>query len=299
MKASKLLVIFLTLSLLMSVTACNFDTELSFGDPEVPTSDIDKPTEEVTQIPTEEPTEKPTESIITIDGVTFDKTLKNRLDSASTYADICEILGKEGTLVESPDVVYFFYTKQNPHSHYLYIKFENTSEGFVVCEDIKVTNDRMKVDLSDRDPEILEQLTIGKSFKEVQDITGHWGLRDHGMPIVYEWNFSDNINIRIEFGNSIEDNNFLDVLHIALWDYESTKTVADINRDKLQLGQTIAEINEMLGQEGKELFSGGGYIYTFEDGTTLRISVYCEGMDPSLPIEANYKFAGSAYIVKN
>ena len=51
----------LTLSLLVSSSACNFDTELSFGEPEVPTADINKPTEEVTQIPTEEPTEKPTE----------------------------------------------------------------------------------------------------------------------------------------------------------------------------------------------------------------------------------------------
>jgi hypothetical protein len=86
---------------------------------------------------------------------------------------------------------------------------------------------------------------------------------------------------------------------MALWDYENTRTIADINREKLKLGQSIADINEMFGQEGKELYSGGYYIYTFEDGTTLRISVYCEGMDPSLPIEANYKFAGSAYIVKN
>jgi hypothetical protein len=298
----KYLLLTLTLLLCASLFSCafNFNEELIFGDPEVPSADINKPTEEQTQIPTEEPTEKPTDPIITIDGITFDKTLKNRLDSASTYADICEILGKEGTLVEAPDVVYFFYTKQNPHSHYLYIKFENTSEGFVVCEDIKVTNDRMKVDLSDRDPEILEQLTIGKSFKEVQDITGHWGLRDHGMPIVYEWDFGDNVNIRIEFGNSIKnDKDHLDVLHMALWDYENTRTIADINREKLKLGQSIADINEMFGQKGKELASGNAYIYEFEDGKSLRVSVYCEGIDPSLPIEENYKFAGSAYIIDN
>ena len=76
MKFGKFLVMALTLSLLVSSSACNFDTELSFGEPEVPTADIDKPTEEVTQIPFEEPTEKPTEPIITIDGITFDKTLK-------------------------------------------------------------------------------------------------------------------------------------------------------------------------------------------------------------------------------
>ena len=63
MKLKKFLLTILTLALLVSASACNFDTELSFGDPEVPTSDIDKPTGEVTQIPNEEPTDKPTEPI--------------------------------------------------------------------------------------------------------------------------------------------------------------------------------------------------------------------------------------------
>jgi hypothetical protein len=55
----------------------------------------------------------------------------------------------------------------------------------------------------------------------------------------------------------------------------------------------------MFGQKGKELASGNAYIYEFEDGKSLRVSVYCEGIDPSLPIEENYKFAGSAYIIEN
>ena len=85
----------LTLALLfcMSLFSCtfNFNEELLFGDPEIPTADIDKPTEEVTQIPTEEPTEKPTEPIITIDGITFDKSLKTKLKAAKNYAEVCEI----------------------------------------------------------------------------------------------------------------------------------------------------------------------------------------------------------------
>ena len=60
MKLKKFLLTVLTLALLVSASACNFDTELSFGDPEAPTSNIDKPAGEVTQIPNEEPTEKPT-----------------------------------------------------------------------------------------------------------------------------------------------------------------------------------------------------------------------------------------------
>lgn len=63
MKLKKFLLTVLTLALLVSASACNFDTELSFGDPEAPTSNIDKPAGEVTQIPNEEPTEKPTEPI--------------------------------------------------------------------------------------------------------------------------------------------------------------------------------------------------------------------------------------------
>ena len=89
MKLKKFLLTVLTLALLVSASACNFDTELSFGDPEAPTSNIDKPTEEQTQIATEEPTEKPTEPIITIDGITFDKSLKTKLKAAKTYADVC------------------------------------------------------------------------------------------------------------------------------------------------------------------------------------------------------------------
>lgn len=61
MKLRKLLVVILTFVLLVSASACNFDTELSFGDPEVPTSNIDKPTEKPIGDPTEQPTEEPTE----------------------------------------------------------------------------------------------------------------------------------------------------------------------------------------------------------------------------------------------
>ena len=61
MKLKKFLLTVLTLALLVSASACNFDTELSFGDPEVPTSNIDKPTEKPIGDPTEQPTEEPTE----------------------------------------------------------------------------------------------------------------------------------------------------------------------------------------------------------------------------------------------
>ena len=61
MKLRKFLLTVLTLALLISASACNFDTELSFGDPEVPTSNIDKPTEKPIGDPTEQPTEEPTE----------------------------------------------------------------------------------------------------------------------------------------------------------------------------------------------------------------------------------------------
>ena len=295
----------LTLALLFctSLFSCtfNFNEELIFGDPEIPTADIDKPTEEVTQIPTEEPTEKPTEPIITIDGITFDETLKTKLNAAKTYADVCNILGKEGTIVEHPEVVYYFNTVSKPTPMYpICVKFAYNGEGYFVSEDIKVTNEEMNINLSNRDPAILEQITIGKSFKEVQDITGHYGLFDHGNLLVYEWKFNEDIKISVEFGNDLSSSeDKMKILHMALWDYESTKTITEINRDKLKVGQTIAEINEMFGQEGKHLASGIGCLYTFEDGKSLRVVTYQEGYDPSLPIEENLKFSGIANIIDN
>ena len=61
----KYLLLTLALLLCTSLFSCdfNFNEELVFGDPEVPSADIDKPVGEVTQIPFEELTDKATEPI--------------------------------------------------------------------------------------------------------------------------------------------------------------------------------------------------------------------------------------------
>ena len=304
MKFGKFLLTVLTLSLLVSSSACNFDTELSFGEPEAPSADINKPTEEVTQIPTEEPTEKPTEPIITIDGITFDKMLKAKLNFAKTQAEICEILGKEGTLVEVPEVVYYFYINNSQNPGGVGVKFANTGDGYFVCEDIKITNDEFAIDISNRDPAILDQITVGKSFKEVLDITGYSGSYICGNSIVYEWNFGDNIKIRAEFGHNPKNNNAsLSLFYLTLWDYDQTKTMADINREKLELGQVVADINEMFGQEGEEAAQGNRLWWDFEDGSSLVINAYMDTSDPSVfeggtfHSDRAYRYAGSSYII--
>ena len=302
MKLKKFLLTVLTLALLVSASACNFNTDISFGEPEVPTADIDKPTEEVTQLPTEEPTEKPTEPIITIDGITFDKSLKSKLNAAKTYADVCEILGKEGTLVEHPEVVYYWDGTIDSKIYRVYIKFKASDESYVICEDVSVTMNDLGVKPSIVPQEVLEQLTIGMTFEEADNIIPgkNTGIFTYGMPIVYEWEFNADTKISVEFGHSpYRSKDQMYILHIALWDYESTKTVAEINRDKLQLGQTIAELNELLGTEGEDAAQGGIYWWDFEDGTRLRIGYILDFSDTSLPIEERMRFNGHSYIYQS
>lgn len=299
MKLKKFLLTVLTLALLVSASACNFDTELSFGDPEAPTSNIDKPAGEVTQIPNEEPTEKPTEPIITIDGITFDKSLKTKLKAAKNYAEVCEILGKEGTLVEHPEVIYYW-TGTTDSGHYpVRIKFKASGEKFVICEDVSITLKEIGADPSIVPQDVLEQLTIGVTYEEADNIvTGNnRGLFQCGMPVEYQWDFGENIKINLHFYNRIvSEKQDLSVMYIDLWDSESTNTDLENFRANLKLGQTIAELNELLGMEGEEAAGGGKYWWDFEDGTSLQIGYYLDLSDTSLPIEECMKFDGNSFI---
>ena len=299
MKFGKFLVMALTLSLLVSSSACNFDTELLFGEPEVPSADIDKPTEEVTQIPFEEPTEKPTEPIITIDGITFDKSLKTKLYAAKTYAEVCEILGKEGTLVEHPEVVYYWDGTLDSKLFRVHIKFKASEERFVICEDVSVTMKSIGMDPSKVPQEVLEQLTIGVTYEEVENIIpgNNRGLFECGMPIEYQWDFGDDVKINLHFYNNVDrKKQDLSVMYIDFWDSESTNTDLQNFRANLKLGQTIAELNELLGMEGEDAAGGGKYWWDFEDGTRLQIGYYLDPSDTSLPIEEWMKFDGNSRI---
>ena len=297
----KYLLLTLTLLLCASLFSCafNFNEELIFGDPEIPTADIDKPTEEVTQIPTEEPTEKPTEPIITIDGITFDKSLKTKLKAAKTYAEVCEILGKEGTLVEHPEVIYFWIGTTDSEQYPVRIKFKASGESFVICEDVSVTLTEVGYDPSKVPQEVLEQLTIGVTYEEVENIIpgNYRGLFECGMPIEYQWDFGDDVKINLHFYNSVDrKKQDLSVMYIDLWDSESTNTDLENFRANLKLGQTIAELNELLGMEGEEASGGEKYWWDFEDGTRLQIGYYLDPTDTSLPIEEWMKFNGNSQI---
>jgi hypothetical protein len=297
----KYLLLTLTLLLCASLFSCgfNFNEELIFGDPEVPTADIDKPTEEVTQTPTEEPTEKPTEPIITIDGITFDKSLKTKLKAAKTYAEVCEILGKEGTLVEHPEVIYYWTGTTDSGNYPVRIKFKASGEKSVICEDVSVTMTEVGYDLSKVPQDVLEQLTIGVTYEEVENIIpgnnrGHFQC---GMPVEYQWDFGDDVKINLHFNNRVDrKKQDLSVMYIDFWDSESTNTDLQNFRANLKLGQTIAELNELLGMEGEDAAQGGKYWWDFEDGTRLQIGYYLDPTDTSLPIEEWMKFNGNSQI---
>ena len=295
------LLLILTLLLCASLFSCsfNFNEELVFGDPEVPSADIDKPTEEQTQIPTEEPTEKPTEPIITIDGITFDKSLKTKLKAAKNYAEVCEILGKEGTLVEHPEVVYYWDGILDSKLFRVHIKFKASEERFVICEDVSVTMRSIGIDPSKVPQDVLEQLTIGVTYEEADNIvTGNSrGLFQCGMPVEYQWDFGDDVKINLHFYNKVDrKKQDLSVMYIDFWDSESTNTDLENFRANLKLGQTIAELNELLGMEGEEAAGGGKYWWDFEDGTRLQIGYYLDLSDTSLPIEELMKFDGNSFI---
>ena len=292
----KYLLLTLTLLLCASLFSCafNFNEELIFGDPEIPTADIDKPTEEQTQIPTEEPTEKPTEPIITIDGVTFDKSLKAKLNAAKTYAEVCEILGKEGTLVEHPEVVYYWNSALSKYP--IMAKFKITEDGHIVSENIRVTMENIGYNYANIPEEILDQITIGMTFEEVCDICGSSVIYDHGLPIIYEWYFDENTSIDVEFGNSLPyDQSTLTKVNVIFWDYDHTKTITDINREKLQLGQSIAEINELFGKEGRPNAQGNAFMWDFEDNKTLLVHTYMDFSDST----AVSRYCGISYITTN
>jgi hypothetical protein len=253
----------------------------------------------VTQIPTEEPTEKPTEPIITIDGITFDKSLKTKLKAAKTYAEVCEILGKEGTLVEHPEVIYYWDTTIDSKHYRFYTKFKASGESFVICEDVSVTTKSIGIDPSKMPQEILEQLTIGVTYEEVENIIpgNYRGVFYCGMPVEYQWDFGDDVKINLHFNNRVDrKKQDLSVMYIDLWDSESTNTDLQNFRANLKLGQTIAELNELLGMEGEDAAQGGKYWWDFEDGTRLQIGYYLDPTDTSLPIEEWMKFNGNSQI---
>ena len=297
MNLRKTLIALFCVLITVLLTSCNLNTDLSFGDPEVPSADIDKPTEEVTQIPTEEPTEKPTEPIITIDGITFDKTLKTKLNAAKTYADICEILGKEGTLMEQPEAVYYWTVTQDSKSFPIRIKFKATEKGYVICEDVSVTLVEIGADPSKVPQEVLEQLPIGLPFEEVNKIFPiNPDSFQCGMPIEYQWDFGENIKINLHFYNRIEkEKQDLSVMYIDFWDSESTNTEIDIFRTNLKLGQTVAELNELFGVKGR-CGSPTHCVWTFADGTRLRIGCYLDASGISRSEEDMFKFNGSSRI---
>jgi hypothetical protein len=276
----KYLLLTLTLLLCASLFSCafNFNEELIFGDPEVPSADIDKPTEEVTQIPTEEPTEKPTEPIITIDGITFDKTLETKLNAAKTYADVCNILGKEGTLVSDYEFTVWYMLGEPPYHiadkgrDVICIKFKNSDDLSVVCEDFKVTTEKHGFDSSVLPERLSEDISIGKSYSEVDEaLTPKYLAYVEADPIDYCWSFGDGddeIKIYTSFcgwGNSKDS---LQTCAVKTWDY--TETIADAYLKQIKIGQTYAEVCEIIGFKG--IFHSWGAYWDLEDGKRLTIA---------------------------
>ena len=167
-----------------------------------------------------------------------------------------------------------------------------------MCEDISITNEKVGNNLANKDhQDILEQITVGKSFKEVRELCGKGMALEIAEPIKYEWSFQGDVKILIEFSNDprVAKTN-LNSLYIIFWDYESTKTASDIARESLTLGLSVREINEMFGEKGQELSSGFKFTWNLEEGKTLYVVVYLDNSDASLPLEDKLKFNGCSYI---
>ena len=252
-------------------------------------------TEEITDAPTEKITE-PQDTTLVIDGIRFNNALKERLNSAKTYGEICEILGRDGTLVECPDVAYSFVTEEANYCPII-VKFRTTDSGTFVCEDVAITSEGVGFDLSNADQVMLQQITEGKTFQELTDICGYKSAYLYGGAIVYDWSFGENIIIRVHFYHRLEKDKLnTEVMYIDFWDCEDTRTPLETFRANLEVGQSVAELNEILGVKGS-IGDPLHCTWRFEDGTRFRISCYMDLSDKSLPQEEKVRFAGSALII--
>ena len=306
----KYLLLVLALLLCTSFAACDINAAISFGESEVPTQDSDTPTEALPEDQGESPSEKHTDAPIdipseesqkpsvTIDGITFDNALKAKINAAKNYEEICKILKKEATFIENSTVVYSFMIKSDSESYPILVRFKNLEDKAVVCEDAKVTTNEAGLDTDVISQDILKQITLGKTFEELLEICGRSAGFCFGDTLKYEWSFGEEIKIRANLVNFIHvERNKLSVLYIDYWDSNVTNTTSEINRTKLEVGQTIAELNELFGQEGRFDSAIRKYWWDFDDGKSLEINYYEDKTDPTLPLENQAKFTGLSEIV--
>lgn len=289
-----MLLIFSLLLLLSACGTCNKSNEKDQQNIHTPEDTVEITEAELTDAengtdkPTEKPTEKATEpqsTDIVIDGIKFDEDLKHRLNNAETYGEVCEILGKEGTLIEAPEAV----TQWNffrPSSYQLYMKFKRTDEGVILVEDMKQTTEECLGKIPANVTEnMMNFLVAGKTIQEVKDFTNvqnpqFW----YGDVYKYEWRFSDDIRVEAHIANATDckERSISDVVvcYLELWDSdEISKSEYDSIYSKLKVGQSYKEICDIIGKKG----SIGNLVCRWEldDGTQLVLRYYLkQGNDP-------------------
>ena len=202
----KYLLLTLTLLLCASLFSCafNFNEELVFGDPEVPTADINKPTEEVTQTPTEEPTEKPTEKpteTTTIDDI----SLLDQIEIGMERKDVRKMLKVPYQELRTDIADRYFLSDGRPvyiryHYHYKDKKLD------------KVTVYQVQVDEL-VDPEVASTISVGMTFGEVAELLNARGVSVGSGFIIYEYLLTDGRKLNIWYSqeNATSDINTLTV----------------------------------------------------------------------------------------
>lgn len=295
-KIISMLLIFSLLLLLSACGTCNKSNEKDQQNTHTPEDTVEITEAELTDAengtdkPMEKPTEKATESQstdIVIDGIKFDEDLKHRLNNAETYGEVCEILGKEGTLIEAPNLVtQWAFNLYQSSSYQLYMKFKRTDNGVVLAEDMMLTTEECLGKIPSKVTEDMKSfLVAGKTLQEIKDFTNvQYPQPWYGNVYKYEWRFSDDIRIEVHVQNAtiLEEENFdsVSVCYIELWD-SNIESQSEYDRiySKLEVGQSYKEICDIIGKEG----SIGNLVCRWEldDGTQLVLRYYLkQGNDP-------------------
>ena len=320
-KIISMLLVFSLLLLLSACGTCNKSNEKDQQNIHTPEDTVEiteaelTDTENGTDKPTEKPTEKATEpqnTDIVIDGIKFDEALKYRLKNAKTYGEVCEILGKEGTLIEAPEcVTYWNCTRVASDTElpecYVFIKFKLTEQGVVVSEDYVDTTATFSHTRLMIDESIKDDIVVGKSLEEIKSITGieHPQFIMGGM-YKYEWRFEENISISIYLHNqtvfdTISDMEELYNAHfcnIELWDNETAeKNMAESYFYQIKLGQSMSDVRNLIGKI-HSILDTNAYVWKFDDGTAISLGYYARPYEPGTPTDDFCMFNGTCRILR-
>ncbi len=316
----KIISMLLVFSLLLLLSACgtyNKSNEKDQQNTHTPEDTVEITEAELTDAengtdkPTEKPTEKATEpqsTDIVINGVEFNSSLKNKLKDAKTYGEICELLKCEGELVGAPTLIYDWLFMDGGSFSHIFVKFNFTEKGLLVCEDFRQTCEEFShlFTIAKIPDEMANETLLEKSIQEVVALLDatRWSFYSGDCP-KFRWTFDDRVTIDVYMSqiyssyaeNEVPDNIYdFTVSFVDVWDSNETNTLAEAARLKITSGQTISEIQEVLGVNAEPWASGMGFTFSFEDDTRLNCHTKLISIGSSDKITDIYVFNGNAQI---